>query len=1327
MPKRHGLVVFLFTLTYMVLIYLHVYMEFSHSLLLKLVYHLTLAEGSNVNVTSSGFKLSTTYIQIDTIEVTRPDHLHLTIDRVSMHYNIWNMILFYLHADHLRFSLLVEKPYLSLPQPQEATSATNFNWPDLNREIYSYTSHWFQGICYITDGQIAIDSQKYEFDFWFKSAQENKFEGELNFNSPDSLGIQIDHDCQLRTLTLKKKENYPTNIFDFFPNYGQIDQMTARALWETGTMQVAWTQPDVPHVNADFLLTTIRIEWPGDTIALDQLPLQIRDNYLEIQPTEILTRRVDLRFSAAIPDIHRLKPLNIRLEKLIFKNILPVGQSISLDGDISLQTLFPVCRGDASLNWTSPHLSSGFDITWQYDMVRRAIELTLKKKDDVPFALQMNSRISLAPPPRFNILFNSKGHPGGLPWIPLFLKETEYSIDGSFSGEWPELEYQFKMQLNHPHLEALALSHLEIQFQGNRTRALVRGALSASLQFSGDIQWMDFKQPKVNLDFQLNHFRSPVSLENLNMPFFNGHIDLVLDKDLKWNGSIYVNNPDTLMCNISLNGRSSISLDTISFQMLSDSSTIFKTPYNWNLIFNRIGATSSCIVHVDSSVLHYTGSAEHHYATLHLNRIPFYKIRNIYSKLGFLKELNGDIMARFELSPDSNSLQIHGVIDVINASYRYLHHFDTHSDFQFRNGMALFRNIELVHNSNVIAQSDSFIMSTDTLMGEIRGRALDAWYIPLAYDWLNEKLKGNFSYTMTLGGTFKRPRIVWDIQGLNGDFWFMYFDQLIVKLVYHNFTLFFEKMVLEKSDGYRLDGSGFVYHVFDKTPEIPLNHPFFYQFQFNLKNNIALLLPRLLPDVFTRAEGKGSAWLSFNGTRDTIRFIRAGCRIENSIVYPTMILPEIKNVRGSITYDPQRNFFQIDSLQGQAGDSRIRISNLDTLEWPVKKTPPPPFYLQPDAIFSRLGYFFIETDWVKVNLPGIMKSYDQCEVRLLPLTGFPAFTVAGPFPNAHVIGRIEGKDMEFFYPPENQSPVEAGDTLLLDRLYYNLELVPFRNVRYRNNLMEVRIQDNSGLEMGGRFLDSSFHINGQVGLKEGTVEYLGKTFQLENASIEFSGNDILTTIYGKAAHVYFDPTYGQDVTLEIRPYFQDPISGQAVNRGRIEDIRWQLNTNFWNADKDNEVLTEQFGPQEDRYRQYATQLVLTSMNTYLAQEYIQYFESRIKHNLPFLDFLRINPGIINNIVANQNNFTQLSNWSLLSNSRITLGKYLTNRWYFSYSGTFLSRELGYNTYTFDMRHSFNLEYRLHRYMNLNYGYFYDTETRETDKRIQLNLHFPLQF
>ena len=261
---------------------------------------------------------------------------------------------------------------------------------------------------------------------------------------------------------------------------------------------------------------------------------------------------------------------------------------------------------------------------------------------------------------------------------------------------------------------------------------------------------------------------------------------------------------------------------------------------------------------------------------------------------------------------------------------------------------------------------------------------------------------------------------------------------------------------------------------------------------------------------------------------------------------------------------------------------------------------------------------------------------------------------------------------------------------------------------------------------------SSFRIDGSITSTRGNIEYFDLIFRVDQFGATWDRSQLQPVLYGKAwATVPDSLNYSRDVYLKL--YAQDPTTGAKSNRGRMEDIYFDLESDyqieFLAYDQSRVQLLDVLGISLNDVRGQATELLTSSTDKVLFQQFVRPIERQLEKSLG-LDIVRLNSRFTRNFLEiNQGRVQSEATLALFRSTKLTIGKYLSSRMYLLYTGQVAAWPInyGYTDPNIGLRHTFGFEYRINPTLLLQMEYDYNSTLAEQwkeDKRIWLRHSFP---
>jgi len=257
---------------------------------------------------------------------------------------------------------------------------------------------------------------------------------------------------------------------------------------------------------------------------------------------------------------------------------------------------------------------------------------------------------------------------------------------------------------------------------------------------------------------------------------------------------------------------------------------------------------------------------------------------------------------------------------------------------------------------------------------------------------------------------------------------------------------------------------------------------------------------------------------------------------------------------------------------------------------------------------------------------------------------------------------------------------------------------------------------SEGLDFTGRLSDESFKVGGSVESTRGRVEYLDINFRVDRFGIVFNKFELLPEVYGRAWTTTRDSLdFPRDVYLVL--YTIDPETKQEVAQGRWEDFRFKLISSDPGIGETQENVLAYLGYSVDNISSKAGDIGASLTDNLLIRPLVRPLERKMERGLR-LDYVRLSLQITSNLLyfglqprwkflpeSSYLRFGYINTFDpallLLQSSEITIGKYVLNDFYFTYSGQLVSI---YDEPKLGLNHRFGVEYRLLQNLLLEFEY-----------------------
>ena len=368
---------------------------------------------------------------------------------------------------------------------------------------------------------------------------------------------------------------------------------------------------------------------------------------------------------------------------------------------------------------------------------------------------------------------------------------------------------------------------------------------------------------------------------------------------------------------------------------------------------------------------------------------------------------------------------------------------------------------------------------------------------------------------------------------------------------------------------------------------------------------------------------------------------------------------------------------------------------------------------------------------VEVHLPGFMRKNDFGRLALSGLKQGEDFYFAGPAKHPVLHGKVTVYDTRLTFPflKVHAPPSGKPDVVVefLQNIDWDLLVKPGEDVVYFRQIpayidnvnTELFIDESSpGLHVRGILSNESFRVSGKMSSSRGRLEYLDQTFRVDYFQAEFTEASPYPFISGQAWTTIRDSIGAVPKTIYLKLYAVDPETHQEKQQGSLENFKFKLVSADPQIGEDQEQVLSYLGFSVGNLREKATSVGGAVTDKYIFRPLFRPIERAIERNLG-IDFVRINSNIAKNLFYTSigyggRNFgrnqplinpfnTSTPYLFLMSSSEVTLGKYLTQNLYLTYTGQLVS-VYDKSKPTFDMNHSFGIEYRFLRNILLEIEY-----------------------
>ncbi len=635
-----------------------------------------------------------------------------------------------------------------------------------------------------------------------------------------------------------------------------------------------------------------------------------------------------------------------------------------------------------------------------------------------------------------------------------------------------------------------------------------------------------------------------------------------------------------------------------------------------------------------------------------------------------------------------------------------------------------------INNLPVIQGKGNIDLAKRTVKGAFSGNNVDIEQVLTTLNPRGFHISGAANYSLVLNGKLQQPKIDLNVTIDDGTLDRIDFDHLSVRLqnayidggtIFHtkDQVLKIDRLEISRRDHFQLTGLG----------QIPLYSTGNIDLFLNFDGDLLSLIPLYQP-FFEKGVSDVNLHLAFGGTPERIRLSSGLMVINRGELWLQNIAPHIQNISGVIEKKSGSNKVNIVNFTASAGGQSLTINTVRNVTLADGRHLSPWYFKGLDLDF---GVLQMETTGrgIQLHLPGFMRPKDFGRLALSGEKPNEKFYFAGPVKHPLAHGKVTIYDTRLTFPflTMDKAPTDRSDAVLefLENIDWDLwvtsgeDVVYFREIpAYIDNVnTELFVDESSpGLHLRGVLSNNTFRVSGKVSSSRGRLEYLDQTFRVDYFQAEFTEASPYPFISGQAWTTIRDSIGAMPKTIYLKLYAVDPETHQEKQQGSLENFKFKLVSADPQIGEDQERVLSYLGFSVGNLREKATSVGGAVTDKYIFRPLFRPIERAIERNLG-IDFVRINSNIAKNLFytsigyggrnfgRNQpliNPFNTTTPYLfLMSSSEVTLGKYLTQNLYLTYTGQLVS-VYDKTKPTFDMNHSFGIEYRFLRNILLEIEY-----------------------
>ena len=518
----------------------------------------------------------------------------------------------------------------------------------------------------------------------------------------------------------------------------------------------------------------------------------------------------------------------------------------------------------------------------------------------------------------------------------------------------------------------------------------------------------------------------------------------------------------------------------------------------------------------------------------------------------------------------------------------------------------------------------------------------------------------------------------------------------------------------------------------------------------NAAGNLLAVLSGLTGTIYDAAS-EGKVDIAVRGTINNPAIEKADISLKNGSMKLTSVVNKIEKINLEAGLD--HDFIKIGNLSGVIDGVQFTLHNtrqVMTVEGPLE-----PWIIGSTGL--NLGIMTLETgkEGLKLSIPGIVADGETANLSAVGLLPGELPYIAGPEEHPVIRAKLIVRDgvIDYPRPKKTRDPRKKKSIVsrFLEKVDWDLEIIPDRGNSYVRDMSGLAggqiVKDISGLfsrmdadleverRLEGLKLDgsvrgdTSFSITGGFISTRGTVNVLDLDFQVQEFKIEFDAAENIPWVEGYATNVERNAD-GVEQTITIRAANIDPVTGEKVYRAKWGDFTFILEND---AGDSQEMILGVLGYSPETLTEKAASVPLKAVDNAVFGQWLGRLERELKQVFG-VDYINIDPALAQNLLTDQLTDPAAADSSAidwrtryLRHSKFTVGKYLTDDLFFTYSGTFESGESVLDQRErIGMIHTWNLEFRLPATsadLLMIMGYEYDNLDAKTDKRVSIRYTF----
>jgi len=633
-----------------------------------------------------------------------------------------------------------------------------------------------------------------------------------------------------------------------------------------------------------------------------------------------------------------------------------------------------------------------------------------------------------------------------------------------------------------------------------------------------------------------------------------------------------------------------------------------------------------------------------------------------------------------------------------------------------------------LNNANILDGSLRLNQHNKEISAVFNGSEIDADYLMQTLFDRKGLLSGKAGYNFAFEGSMLAPKFSGSLTLENGIIEQIPFDKIQIQLEdsiapggqfldLNNHYLQISDFVALKAGQYHLEGKG----------NLPLYEEGNIDLAFQFDGDLLWLIPKW-DHFFIDGASFTTIHLGIAGTPRRPLITEGLLEMERGELWLKDVANHIENINAKIYLEKNTNFIVIDHVKGEIDKRKLLITNEKSVTTIDGKTLAPWFFKD---INLNFGVLALETgkEGVELMIPALMTDGESGLIAVSGKGGGQKFYLAGPVGAPHAWGEVKISNSRITFPfPPGDGSEPSNAIKFLRNIDWDVHAVAGTDLQYVRNIpsffgdvnTELNIDPSSeGLVFRGIIENETLRPEGRLISSRGRIEYLDLNFRVENFGFILNSGEAEPEVYGRAWTSVRDSLGASPKTIYLDLYAIDEATGAETRRARWEDFRFRLVSADPAVGESQEQVLAYLGYSVENVQDKAKQVGGAVTDNYLIRPLLRPLERGLERYLGF-DFVRVNPRLTENLLSatdpsrtrfglgSQNFSNSFMPYAfLIQSSEFTVGKYLTQDLYLSYTGQLVA-SANEKQNNFNLNHSVGLEYRFLK--NLLFEFEYDRES-----------------